>query len=217
MYVFRQDSLHLATVYSNHLILLKKKIIVSPSYLKLQVGLIKSCRRHEASDKLYISDIDINQESTIQVCSGLVPFIPIEQMSQRRVVVVTNMRNRKLRGEVSQGMILAAEKSKSEGEGMKGTGETGKAEETGGAGETNNTIVEPVDPPKSSIVGERLYFDGLDKKFEPPKLKDKVWEFLQPKLATNEKGQVVFEDKVLRGEKEEDYASVATLTNAMIK
>lgn len=208
MYVFRQGSFHLATVYSNHLILLKKKIIVSPSYLKLQVGLIKSCRRHEASDKLYISDIDINQESTIQVCSGLVPFIPIEQMSQRRVVVVTNMRNRKLRGEVSQGMILAAESSKSEGERMKGAGETG---------ETNNTIVEPVDPPKSSIVGERLYFDGLDKKFEPPKLKDKVWEFLQPKLATNEKGQVVFEDKVLRGEKEEDYASVATLTNAMIK
>lgn len=177
----------------------------------MQVGLIKSCRRHEASDKLYISDIDINQESTIQVCSGLVPFIPIEQMSQRRVVVVTNMRNRKLRGEVSQGMILAAESSKSEGERMKGAGETGET------GETNNTIVEPVDPPKSSIVGERLYFDGLDKKFEPPKLKDKVWEFLQPKLATNEKGQVVFKDKVLRGEKEEDYASVATLTNAMIK
>lgn len=173
--------------------------------------MIKSCRRHEASDKLYISDIDINQESTIQVCSGLVPFIPIEQMSQRRVVVVTNMRNRKLRGEVSQGMILAAESSKSEGERMKGAGETGET------GETNNTIVEPVDPPKSSIVGERLYFDGLDKKFEPPKLKDKVWEFLQPKLATNEKGQVVFKDKVLRGEKEEDYASVATLTNAMIK
>ncbi|EDK41890.1 conserved hypothetical protein [Lodderomyces elongisporus NRRL YB-4239] len=132
-------------------------------------------------------------------------------MSQRRVVVVTNMRNRKLRGEVSQGMILAAESSKSEGERMKGAGETGET------GETNNTIVEPVDPPKSSIVGERLYFDGLDKKFEPPKLKDKVWEFLQPKLATNEKGQVVFKDKVLRGEKEEDYASVATLTNAMIK
>lgn len=179
--------------------------------------MIKSCRRHEASDKLYISDIDINQESTIQVCSGLVPFIPIEQMSQRRVVVVTNMRNRKLRGEVSQGMILAAESSKSEGERMKGAGETRETGETEETGETNNTIVEPVDPPKSSIVGERLYFDGLDKKFEPPKLKDKVWEFLQPKLATNEKGQVVFEDKVLRGEKEEDYASVATLTNAIIK
>ena len=37
-------------------------------------------------------------------------ILPIEAMQDRRVVVVTNMKTRKLRGEPSMGMILAAEK-----------------------------------------------------------------------------------------------------------
>ena len=81
-------------------------------------------------------------------------------MQNRKVVVVTNMRTRKLRGEKSMGMILAAEK------------------------EINEQLnVEPVIPPTTSIIGERLHF-GIADNFEPPKLKDKVWEYIQPRLKT---------------------------------
>ncbi|KAL6454681.1 Yars1 Tyrosine--tRNA ligase [Candida maltosa Xu316] len=168
----------------------------TPSYLKLQVGKIQTVQQHENSDKLYVSQIDIGQESPIQICSGLVPFIPITEMQDRRVVVVTNMKPRKLRGEASKGMILAAEKE---------IGEILK--------------VEPIIPPKSSIIGERLFF-GVPDILEPPRLKDKAWEYIQPRLKTTADRKVVFvdEDKelVLRGEDQSDSATVDTLVDAKI-
>ena len=42
----------------------------------------------------------------MQVVSGLVKFIPIEQMANRRVVVVANMKPTKLKGVESQAMVL---------------------------------------------------------------------------------------------------------------
>ncbi|MCP8718175.1 MAG: hypothetical protein M5F18_02630 [Asgard group archaeon] len=158
---------------------------------------MQSCKRHEASDKLYVSQVDIGQESNIQICSGLVPFLPIEAMQDRRVVVVTNMKTRKLRGEPSMGMILAAEKDINE-----------------------KLKVEPIIPPKSSIIGERLYFGGADS-FEPPKLKDKAWEYIQPRMTTNSNKEVVFVNEeeqqlILRGSDENDSAVAETLINAKI-
>lgn len=141
--------------------------------------------------------MDIGQESNIQICSGLVPFLPIEKMQNRRVVVVTNMKTRKLRGEPSMGMILAAEKVIND-----------------------NLKVEPIIPPKSSIIGERLYFGGPDS-FEPPKLKDKAWEYIQPRMTTNQDKEVTFiieenDELVLRGTNENDSATSETLVNAKI-
>ncbi|CAK9436465.1 uncharacterized protein LODBEIA_P10230 [Lodderomyces beijingensis] len=106
------------------------------------------------------------------------------------------MKSEKLRGEASQGMILAAEKEAA-----------------------GNTIGEPVLPPQCPVIGERLFFDDPDRDFEPPKLKSKVWEYLQPKLKTNERSQPVFgeKEKVLRGTSSDDFASVQSLANAIIK
>ncbi|EGW34422.1 uncharacterized protein SPAPADRAFT_70535 [Spathaspora passalidarum NRRL Y-27907] len=173
-----------------------------PQYLKLQVGQIQSCKRHEASDKLYISQIAIGEnngeKSTLQVCSGLVPFLPIEQMYNKKVVVVTNMKPRKLRGEASMGMILAAE------------------------AEVNEKLqVEVVEPPTGSAIGERLYFGSENHEFQPPKLKDKVWEYIQPRLRTNDQKQIVFIDEdnvhhILRGQDPNESATVPTLTNSLV-
>ncbi|AOW30960.1 hypothetical protein MEM_05572 [Candida albicans L26] len=169
----------------------------APSYLKLQVGQIQLCKRHDDSDKLYVSQVEIGNDTTIQVCSGLVPYIPIDQMQNRKVVVVTNMRTRKLRGEKSMGMILAAEKEMNE-----------------------QLNVEPVIPPTTSIIGERLHF-GIADNFEPPKLKDKVWEYIQPRLKTTADKKVVFVDEednelVLRGSDSSDAAHVQSLDGAKI-
>lgn len=119
-------------------------------------------------------------------------------MQNKRVVVVTNMKQKKLRGEASKGMILAAT-SQSEGQ----------------------TQVEVVEPPKSSIIGERLFFGSEDHDFQPPVLKTAVWEYIQPRLKTNKDKQPVFVDEegkelVLRGKDESDSAIVATLTNASV-
>lgn len=118
-------------------------------------------------------------------------------MQNRKVVVVTNMRTRKLRGEKSMGMILAAEKEMNE-----------------------QLNVEPVIPPTTSIIGERLHF-GIADNFEPPKLKDKVWEYIQPRLKTTADKKVVFVDEednelVLRGSDSSDAAHVQSLDGAKI-
>ena len=41
----------------------------------------------------------------LQVVSGLVKFVPIEQMQNRRVVVVTNLKPAKMRDVMSYGMV----------------------------------------------------------------------------------------------------------------
>ena len=153
------------------------------------------CKRHDDSDKLYVSQVEVGNDTTIQVCSGLVPYIPIDQMQNRKVVVVTNMRTRKLRGEKSMGMILAAEK------------------------EINEQLnVEPVIPPTTSIIGERLHF-GIADNFEPPKLKDKVWD-IQPRLKTTADKKWFFDEEdnelVLRGSDSSDAAHVQSLDGAKI-
>ena len=118
-----------------------------------------------------MSQVEVGNDTTIQVCSGLVPYIPIDQMQNRKVVVVTNMRTRKLRGEKSMGMILAAEK------------------------EINEQLnVEPVIPPTTSIIGERLHF-GIADNFEPPKLKDKVWGVYSTTVENNCRQKVVLSMK----------------------
>lgn len=42
------------------------------------------------------------------VCSGLVKYIPIEEMQKRMVVCVCNLKEVKMRGVMSQAMVLAA-------------------------------------------------------------------------------------------------------------
>lgn len=119
-------------------------------------------------------------------------------MQDKRVVVVTNMKQRKLRGEPSKGMILAAEKE-SQGQ----------------------VQVEVVEPPRSSIIGERLFFGPADYEFQPPMLKSAVWDYIQPRLRTNANKQPVFMDEdgnelILRGKDESDSASVPTLQDASV-
>lgn len=41
----------------------------------------------------------------MQVVSGLVKFVPVEQMQNRRVVVVTNLKPAKMRDVMSYGMV----------------------------------------------------------------------------------------------------------------
>ena len=72
------------------------------------MGKIVNVKRHAGADKLYVEDIDVGEEKTRQICSGLVEHVPIEQMQGAMVVVVMNLKPVTLKGEVSNGMVLAA-------------------------------------------------------------------------------------------------------------
>lgn len=78
--------------------------------VKLGVGHVIDCKRHPKADRLLVSQIKIGDEVR-QVVSGIASSYTPEQMIGKQVVVVLNLKPVKLRGELSQGMILAASRS----------------------------------------------------------------------------------------------------------
>ncbi len=77
------------------------------SKVKLKVGEVIKCEKVEKADKLLKSQIKIGNEVR-QIVSGIAKFYSPEEMVGKKVVVVTNLKPVKLRGILSEGMILAA-------------------------------------------------------------------------------------------------------------
>ncbi len=78
-----------------------------------KVGKVLECKKHAKADRLLISKIQVGDEIR-QIVSGIAEHYSPEKMIGKQVVVVVNLRPIKLRGELSEGMILAA--SNDEGE-----------------------------------------------------------------------------------------------------
>lgn len=76
--------------------------------LDLKVGLIKEAVKIEKADKLLEITLDIGSEERT-VVSGIAKYFKPETIIGQRVVYVSNLAPRKLRGVLSQGMILMAE------------------------------------------------------------------------------------------------------------
>jgi methionyl-tRNA synthetase len=75
--------------------------------VELKVGLVQSAERVEKADKLLKLLVDMGDEVR-QILSGIAQWYSPEEMVGRKVVVVTNLAPRKMRGIESNGMILAA-------------------------------------------------------------------------------------------------------------
>jgi methionyl-tRNA synthetase len=74
----------------------------------LRVGQVLSAERVPKSDKLLLLQIDLGEEKPRQILAGIAEFYAPEKMIGRKVVVVANLKPRKLRGYESQGMVVAA-------------------------------------------------------------------------------------------------------------
>ncbi len=75
--------------------------------VKMKVGTVIECNPVEGADKLLVSKIKIGDEVR-QIVSGIAKYYKPEEMVGKKVVVVTNLKPVKLRGVLSEGMILAA-------------------------------------------------------------------------------------------------------------
>ncbi len=78
--------------------------------LDLRVGTIIVAEQHPDADKLLRFDVDLGEEKPRQIISGIAEFFNPVELVGKKVVVVANLPPRKLRGLVSHGMILTAEK-----------------------------------------------------------------------------------------------------------
>ncbi|MGG2993468.1 methionine--tRNA ligase [Paenibacillus macerans] len=75
--------------------------------VELRVAQVLACEQVEKADKLLKLQLDLGFERR-QVVSGIAKFYKPEELVGRKVICVTNLKPVKLRGELSQGMILAA-------------------------------------------------------------------------------------------------------------
>ncbi|XP_050307648.1 tyrosine--tRNA ligase, cytoplasmic [Anthonomus grandis grandis] len=135
---------------------------LTPSKLDIRVGKIVEVSRHPDADALYVEKIDLGEEQPRTIVSGLVNFVPIEEMQNRMVVVLCNLKAAKMRGVESQGMVLCASVDEPK-------------------------QVEPLCPPEGAVAGERVFVENYEGGSPDVVLnpKKKVWEKLQVDLKTN--------------------------------
>jgi len=77
--------------------------------MDFRVGKIISCEKTPGSEKLYNEVVDIGGGVERKIGSGLQKFITIEQMTGAMVVVICNLKEKKLAGFPSHGMVMCAE------------------------------------------------------------------------------------------------------------
>ncbi len=77
--------------------------------VELSVGLVRTAEKVQGADKLLRMSVDIGEPAARTIVAGIAQAYPDPQtLVGKRIVVVSNLAPRTLRGIVSQGMLLAA-------------------------------------------------------------------------------------------------------------
>lgn len=81
----------------------------------LKVAKIIEITKHPDAEKLYVEKLDDGTGVERVICSGLVPYYKEEELLGKYVVIADNLKERKLRGIMSRGMLLAGDYKKEDG------------------------------------------------------------------------------------------------------
>jgi len=131
------------------------------THLNIVVGRIVDVKKHPDADSLYIEQIDVGEPAPRTIVSGLVKFVSEDDLRNRDVVVLLNLKPKKARGVDSNGMVLCASDS-------------------------TKSKVEPLDPPSGVAPGERITFQGFQGEADPVlNPKKKYFEKVQPDWSTS--------------------------------
>jgi len=139
-----------------------------PSKLDIRVGHIIEAKKHEQADSLYVESIDVGEAEPRTVVSGLVKFMTVDQLQNRDVIVLCNLKPVSMRGVKSHAMVLCATSP-------------------------DGTKVEFCSPPAGSKPGDRVVignYNGTPEKQLNPK--KKIFESIQPGFKTNEEKECVW-------------------------
>jgi methionyl-tRNA synthetase len=91
----------------------EKKLISYDDFKKLdlRVGLVENVEKVPKADKLYKLTVDLGTEKRTLV-AGLAEYYKAKELKGKKIIVLTNLEPKKLRGITSKGMLLAAEDGK---------------------------------------------------------------------------------------------------------
>ena len=173
--------------------------------IDLRIGRIVRIWEHETSDRLYCEDIDIGNNEIRQVASGLRAYYKKEDLLNRLVVVVCNLKESKFQGFVSCGMVLAAKCSNNSNnnDGVDGNNIGSSNSSSSSSGSSVSTdVVQLVDVPSDSQIGERVKLREYEGEYYTPytaaKVKKlKVWENISVDLHVNDAGVACWKDMQL--------------------
>lgn len=161
--------------------------------LDLRVGQIMEVEKHPDADSLYVSKIQCGDPALRTVVSGLVKFVPIEELKGRKVVVLCNLKPvkvlyyihiliciilvnnvsfySKMRGVTSEAMVMCA---------------------------STPEAVEVLSPPAEAQPGDLIECEGYirqpDAQLNPKK---KIFEAVAPNLKTNDSLQATYKGTAL--------------------
>ena len=75
--------------------------------IDLRIATITAAEAHPNADRLLKLQVDLGSEQR-QICAGVRAFYDPESLVGKQIIVVANLAPRKIRGEESNGMLLAA-------------------------------------------------------------------------------------------------------------
>ncbi|CAO3598155.1 unnamed protein product [Absidia cylindrospora] len=125
---------------------------------------------HPEAEHLYIEKVDVGEPETRTIVSGLAKYVSKEDLKDKRVVVVANLKSSRFRGVLSQGMLLASSSQ-------------------------DQSIVDLLSVPSDSVNGERVHLQGLETLSTPDpvlKPKQKVFEQIAQHLLTDKDGVATY-------------------------
>jgi len=77
--------------------------------LEIKIGTIETCEKVEDSDKLYRLMVDCGEPEMRQILSSLVDYYTVDELVGKVIPVIVNLKPAKIFGQMSYGMLLAAE------------------------------------------------------------------------------------------------------------
>jgi methionyl-tRNA synthetase len=75
--------------------------------LDLRIGQIKSCKPHPNADKLLVLKVDAGEGKLRQIVAGIAKYYAPDTLVGKKIVLIRNLEPVTLRGEKSEGMLLA--------------------------------------------------------------------------------------------------------------
>ena len=138
----------------------------------MKVGKIVEAWLHPNADSLYVEKVDLGEQHPRTVISSLVNIIPLDDLKGQKAIFVSNLKPQKMRGILSEAMIICAEtKDKSQ--------------------------CEILEPPDTAIPGDVVTVEGFDKSnlTNPSQIKTKIFQTIAKDLTINEFGEATYQNK----------------------
>ncbi len=86
--------------------------------IDIRVGTVVEVGDHPEAEKLYVLKVDLGEEQPRQIVTNIKPLYPREQMENRRLLIISNLKPAKFRGVKSEGMLMALDDEEQGGDAL---------------------------------------------------------------------------------------------------